>query len=1032
MKITFDNNNTNQNVDKVATTTYRETARAKETHQTGGYALDISGTVMDNSAYKGQGKTTEDVMQEAGQIDVASQTDYLTVMSKFMSPEDYSRMLKDGYHVGEMQIEEVVTIIDKIKAELIRGGTQISGYTDQIDEETLEEITGSEAFARELDRQFAEHDVPLAEENVRDAKEAYDRAAEIQDMSEGAVKYMVENHREPTIEQLYLAEHSAADGDRQGRGYYADEFPGYYAKKADEYHWQQLQPQMEKILQEAGLPIDEDTLDEAKWLVEKGIPLTPEAVSDLHQLNSLKFPQDMKQILSAVAAAIADGKSAGAANLADNRSNLEKAAEYVERFGQISDDAVDRVAEEGEPLTLKNLEKAETAEEANAETESVSGGTNAGAVSASEEANATAEPVGAETYKEAASANEETYTAASVTARRQLEEVRLMMTIEANRKLIESGYSIDTMELERLVDTLKQIEAQQKQLLFGGADVQEASEKAAVYTETRSILDELPYYPIDIAGRFKTTEEDFTLRHVQVEGGALRDSYESAREKYETLMTAPRADMGDSIRKAFRNVDDILEDMDLETNEENRRAIRILGYNHMELSEENIQAVKESDRELRRVIQKMTPAATLQTIRDGVNPLEMTITELNDYLDSQQSDREEENEKYSKFLYKLEKNQEIDNQEREAYIGIYRMFRQLEKTDDAAIGTLLQNGAELSFKNLLGAVRSNKRHGMDYTIDDAFAGVDGVTKGISISEQIEGGFGKYYRRLAGDAADRMAEQDAATQRDYQKEQLQEYRELGAVEEAVVNELLNSRQPVTPNALLAADMLMNRPGFWYKKLNEWAKPADKEKVRDAAAHLQEAMADKESAQEAYQEMEETYAEILDEAQYDADIQYLDLKAMQSCRKQLTLAGNLAQEENYHIPVEIHGEMTAIHLKVLHGREEGGKVKATLSTESYGKVAAEFTVRNRKVSGYIACSTQEGTQALRENGENLRRELQNHMDALVQKELELGDIGVLHSSDLDLNQFMEETSPETSAVQTADLYQVAKAFIRAITS
>ena len=80
MKITFDNNSTNQNVDKVATTTYRDT-RTEKTNRPGAYALDISGTVMDNTAYKGQGKTAEDVMQDAGQIDLATQRDYMTVMS---------------------------------------------------------------------------------------------------------------------------------------------------------------------------------------------------------------------------------------------------------------------------------------------------------------------------------------------------------------------------------------------------------------------------------------------------------------------------------------------------------------------------------------------------------------------------------------------------------------------------------------------------------------------------------------------------------------------------------------------------------------------------------------------------------------------------------------------------------------------------------------------------------------------------------------------------------------------------------------
>ena len=33
-------------------------------------------------------------------------------------------------------------------------------------------------------------------------------------------------------------------------------------------------------------------------------------------------------------------------------------------------------------------------------------------------------------------------------------------------------------------------------------------------------------------------------------------------------MTAPRADLGDSIQKAFRNVDDILNDLDMELTDE--------------------------------------------------------------------------------------------------------------------------------------------------------------------------------------------------------------------------------------------------------------------------------------------------------------------------------------------------------------------------------------------------------------------------------------------------------------------------------
>ena len=206
-------------------------------------------------------------------------------------------------------------------------------------------------------------------------------------------------------------------------------------------------------------------------------------------------------------------------------------------------------------------------------------------------------------------------------------------------------------------------------------------------------------------------------------------------------------------------------------------------------------------------------------------------------------------------------------------------------------------------------------------VDDAFAGVEAIEKGMSITKQIETGFPKFYRDIVGNIADRMAKQDAATQKEYQSEQMQECRKACEVEDSVVEELLHNKQPVTINNLAAANMLMHSRGAVYKKLDEYTTPGSRDKVKQALSHLQEALTDKESAQDAYEEMQQVYEEVLEEARYSPGINYVDLKMMQSCYKQLALAGNLAKEENYQIPVEINGETTAIHLRVLHDKVWG---------------------------------------------------------------------------------------------------------------
>lgn len=111
--------------------------------------------------------------------------------------------------------------------------------------------------------------------------------------------------------------------------------------------------------------------------------------------------------------------------------------------------------------------------------------------------------------------------------------------------------------------------------------------------------------------------------------------------------------------------------------------------------------------------------------------------------------------------------------------------------------------------------------------------------------------------------------------------------------------------MTMNNLAAANMLMNSRGLLFKELKEYTTPDRKDQVKGAVSRLQEALTDKDSAQAAYEEMRQVFEEVLEDAQDNESISYIDLKAIQSCRKQLTLAGGLAREENYQIPVEING-------------------------------------------------------------------------------------------------------------------------------
>ncbi len=980
MKITFDQQQMH-NTDKVAPTSYRMPESSGKKIQSG-YAIDISGTVMDNNAYKGHGKTAEEVMQDAGQIDIAVQRDYMTVMSNSMSTEDFNRMIKDGYDPMDMEIEESVTIVDQIKAAMIKGGANVVGYTDSIDKDTLVAITGSEVLADEMQEEFYEQDVPLTLDNAKEAKEAYDEYRSVGELSENTVKYLVENQIPLTIDGVYRADFSSVGGANvQGRGYFAENVLGYYGKKAEEYNWNQLMPQIDKIIAEAGLDATDDTRQEAKWLIEKGIPLTDSSLRSLHSINELSMPLEDREVIASIVSSIADAKAAAYADLSDGRSSLRKAVDIYKDVMNLSPAAADGVASSGVVLNIENLRK--------------------------EQQNYADNNNHSEAYE-------------NPRARRLLEETRLVMTIEANKALIKSGYQIETAELEELVGKLREAEDHFNKVLFGTDDTVLAADKKQLLTESSEKIAEMPFLPVSVIGRYRVENGNFSLNSVYDEGKALQAKYEAAGEKYETLMTAPRADLGDSISKAFRNVDDILLDHEMELSEENRRSVRILGYNNSEITKETIEAVSEADSLFRSVIGKLTPAALLEAIRDNVNPLVMSVAELGKYLD--RKDRGENPEdRYGAFIYKLEKSKKITSDEKDAFIGIMRMVKTIEKSDDAAIGTVLGSGAELTFSNLLAAARSRRHGAMDYMISDEFGGISGETSKGSITDQILNAFAG----LSIDGLSKAAEVldgDKELNQAYLNEEIKDYRNLSLVDDSITAELLSYDQKITAGSILAEDMLLNARGFMFAKTMSFASEGNKDKLTRAIEKMSESLSDKEEALSAASEYLELAGQVLNE-KAEETISYIDLKAMKSIRKQMSLTRQLASEENYQVPAWIDGELTSINLKFVHDKDNAGRVTITLETAGLGKVGASFREESGKVQGYILCSNSYGFEELEGGREELSERIK---ESLADSVLSVGDISFVKSDNLSLNSFAY-TDDAKGLAENTDLYKIAKAFI-----
>ncbi len=519
--------------------------------------------------------------------------------------------------------------------------------------------------------------------------------------------------------------------------------------------------------------------------------------------------------------------------------------------------------------------------------------------------------------------------------------------------------------------------------------------------------------PAAILGQYRSVnvlrfgaEETYTISEVYEAGTRARQDYVRAGETYEALMTSPRADMGDSVKKAFRNVDDILNDLQIETDELNRRAVRILGYNSMEITAVSIEQVRTADINLRSVINRLTPDRVLNMIRNDVNPLNMSIQDMSDYLDEQDSDPERQAGDFAKFLMQLERKSEISELERDSYIGIYRMLSKLDRTEDASLGKLLSMGSEITFENLLSAMRSTAKGRMDYKVDDSFGGVDSVRRGVSIDDQIRAAFS-----------------------------VEDQVRNAPVNETVIENLLMSGQDVSAGSLKAFDAIRNRRADYIRPIADRmagrtdSEATDSSSILDTLTNtLIDSMTDRNSAYGGYLGFMDSMESELTDAMY-ATADLIDIRAIQSSIKQIGQLKAMAGDERYDIPVEFDGEYTSIRLTMKH--ESGaGKVAITMTTVSIGTVAAEFSYSNG-MSGYIAYEQQTAADRLNAAAGELTDALGFMPELISVRSIDTEKYTDQFGYDEKSAGSLKEDG-EPSDINNIELYRTARSFIRILKS
>lgn len=601
----------------------------------------------------------------------------------FLEKEDFKALEEEHESpLEKYNSERLERAVERIKRNRRARAESVLAQREKLDmkaeqaAETAEgQVQGMEAVIAD---RLKEAGIPATEDNIERISNAIKRSECISDMSAAAKNYIIKNGQQATIDNLYKASHSAA-----------------YIPAVDTAVYEELKTGIVSIIEQAGLENNNYTQGIAKEFLAMDIPLTEENFRLREKLDNLS-ELSVTELVEFAAESVYEGNEPDKAVLTGSTKSDVKAA--VQAFGRISDAAVYKAAGISQDGSSKiNLELLVSCEAAVSEMEADRQG---------------------QVYSSEARA-------AAVTVRRQLEEIRLKLTIESGMRLSGLGIEIDTAGLEEIVEGLRELENSYYKKLLGGTEGTATDDNIELVRQINESVDRIAGAPADILAATFSSNVNITVSQLAAEAETVTAEYtekhtvySKAVNSYEAVMTRPDKEYGDSISKAFGNVSSILASLGLEESEANKRAVRILGYNSIDINAENIGIMKYYDASVREMVDLMKPEITAAMVKAGINPLNMTVAQVSEAARTVTGGDTGVEEKYSSYLVKLEKSGGISEEEKKAYIGIYRLLYQVEKSDGAAVGAVVNAGKQLTLANLLEAVRTKKAGSFDENILD--------------------------------------------------------------------------------------------------------------------------------------------------------------------------------------------------------------------------------------------------------------------------------------------------------------------------
>ncbi len=916
---------------------YKENKTVKSEGVAGAFAgVVISGgvTAATDNTYEGLLKEADDVKSQI----MASASDAklsLKALMMKLSGADAVKLDEDGFNLTDATPDDMVNIIEKIKIELAMHSDDYVNYGTAVSKDKIESVTGSAATAASVESRMQGADIAVNDESVAEVKSTLEKNSELKPLSENTKNYMVANGIEPSIAGIYQAQAAtsssiSADGVTIGR----------YANAISDADFEALRPGIEKIIASAGLEVNDKTLADARAFIDAQIPVTKENLEYKAQLDAIdieKIQADSDEMLNKILDNMRlGGKAENTLVTGSPIDDIRTALDTINR-AEYADAA--NVVSKGETFTIASLKLEIDARSFSIEYSAASVGTG----------NSEVRNQASDVHQAADKAYDTLVTA------------RVLMSANASVYLVKNNISILTTPIDELNSML--MEYEQADGMYAEAQI--------AYTdvlEARKTLNEIVRNPARV----------------------FASMFDKMNETYEAVGTQIRGDLGDSLKKAVQgSADDIIRELGLEGTDEDKEAIKVLAANNMDMTKENVETVKSVNAMINNLIKNMKPETVLNMIKDGVNPMNASIEEVNEYLTKANDKASKDNEeRFSKFLYKLDRTNGITKEQRKQFIGIYQMMNIFTRDAGVAAGALIKQGAEVTMNNLMTAYNSRKHYDMDAVIDEntGMAEVSGTANYYSALFMANGGLVTPNTLKNVDNSSGIGEQsvemfieqlednfDAAAEEQYYEEYLKEQQAAVQAGADILRQIRNADTEINSGNIQAVKAFLESGQF----------PDIRgiKTTRDYARDSIEKIGHKEKLSLMYEEMkdetEEELQEVLSKAgdlDTQIDVNYEEFLDLRLKDRTIGYIKNLALRHDYRIPyITDSGSTGMLKLTLVQDDDNKGRISVNMLSSVLGKVSVEAKADRDSLGMYIVSDTavsDEGSQLLEDMEESLK--------------------------------------------------------------